>query len=428
MARRRPASQWSAGSGAATLRTRPSSELDTKALAQLVTEFSRVESLVLDGAEKLEVEALSSLRRLPSLRALTVKSLAGERVGPSLMDYIAQLTALTMLALPACLSMTGRLAVVSQLQRLPSLLELDLSGCVFLGDIGLARLAGACTGLTSLNLSGMDYNITDEGAAALGARDPATGAHRLGHLRELSLSGCVKLSGRGLGRLPAGLQTLRLGFCSNLKDAGVAEICTSLTRLRALDLSYCCKLSDAALASLGGLTQISELSLSGLSNRKVSDVAIGRALQEKAQLAVLNLWYCRQVGQSTMAALYPARAANLRELALSSAGLGFQDIMNLLATILAGMPKLETLEITRMPFVERAPSDEQHTMLSWLYMPDKQGGTRALRRLTVSPGFLRGADGSPLHASQLRPGLEVVVKENPEVDPTWANAWWVPRR
>ena len=79
----------------------------------------------------------------------------------------------------------------------------------------LVRCPG--TGLTSLDLSGLDYHVTDEGVAALGARDPATGAHRLGGLRQLSLSGCVKLSGRGLGRLPPGLEALRLGFCSNLK-------------------------------------------------------------------------------------------------------------------------------------------------------------------------------------------------------------------
>ena len=59
--------------------------------------------------------------------------------------------------------------------------------------------------------------MTDEGVAALGACDPATGAHRLARLRALSLGGCVKLSGRGLGRLPPGLEVLRLGFCSNLK-------------------------------------------------------------------------------------------------------------------------------------------------------------------------------------------------------------------
>lgn len=60
--------------------------------------------------------------------------------------------------------------------------------------------------------------------------------------------------------------------------------------------------------------------------------------------------------------------------------------------------------------------------------PNTQNMVSALRRLTVSPGFLRAADGSPLDTKQLRPGLEVVIKENPKVDPTWANAWWVPRR
>ena len=60
--------------------------------------------------------------------------------------------------------------------------------------------------------------------------------------------------------------------------------------------------------------------------------------------------------------------------------------------------------------------------------PAAQNTVPALRRLTVLPGFLRAADGSPVDTSQLRPGLEVVIKENPKVDPTWANAWWVPRR
>ena len=52
---------------------RPSSELDTKALAQLVNEFSHVEALELDGGEKVEVEALGALQRLPSLRRLTIQ-------------------------------------------------------------------------------------------------------------------------------------------------------------------------------------------------------------------------------------------------------------------------------------------------------------------------------------------------------------------
>ena len=60
--------------------------------------------------------------------------------------------------------------------------------------------------------------------------------------------------------------------------------------------------------------------------------------------------------------------------------------------------------------------------------PDTHITLPALRRLTVSQGFLRAADGSPLDSSQLRPGLEVVIKENPQIDPTWASAWWVPRR
>lgn len=54
------------------------------------------------------------------------------------------------------------------------------------------------------------------------------------------------------------------------------------------------KLSDAALAAMAALTRLTELSLSGLSNRKVSDAAIGGALHRMPFLETVNLWYCRQ--------------------------------------------------------------------------------------------------------------------------------------
>ena len=89
------------------------------------------------------------------MKSCVGQNLAGERVGPTLMDYLAPLTALTALALPGCLSLTGRAAVISALRALPRLRELDLSGCVFLGDIGVARLAGACAPSVSPNLPQM---------------------------------------------------------------------------------------------------------------------------------------------------------------------------------------------------------------------------------------------------------------------------------
>lgn len=60
------------------------------------------------------------------------------------LEHVAQLTGLTALALPGCLSVTGRLAALRPLQRLSRLQRLDLSACVFLGDIGVARVAALC--------------------------------------------------------------------------------------------------------------------------------------------------------------------------------------------------------------------------------------------------------------------------------------------
>ena len=44
-----------------------------KALAQLATEFPRVETVELDGGEKVEVEVLAALQKLPSLHRLTIQ-------------------------------------------------------------------------------------------------------------------------------------------------------------------------------------------------------------------------------------------------------------------------------------------------------------------------------------------------------------------
>ena len=52
---------------------RLSSEPATKALAQLATEFSRVDTVELDGGEKVEVEVLAALQKLPDLRHLTIQ-------------------------------------------------------------------------------------------------------------------------------------------------------------------------------------------------------------------------------------------------------------------------------------------------------------------------------------------------------------------
>jgi len=65
-------------------------------------------------------------------------------VGFSIAEHLARLTGLTALALPGCLCLTGRLAALRPLQRLGRLQALDLSGCVFLGDAGVARVAALC--------------------------------------------------------------------------------------------------------------------------------------------------------------------------------------------------------------------------------------------------------------------------------------------
>ena len=103
------------------------------------------------------------------------------------------------------------------------------------------------------------------------------------------------------------------------------------------------------------------------------------------------------MGLLTLAVLHhPCRTGILRKLALSNAQLGESDVEFLLGEratqlpcfrddglwalrhlalgslrlscqmvrgLVTAMPRLETLELTRMPLIEAAPSEEQHEML-----------------------------------------------------------------
>ena len=76
-------------------------------------------------------------------------------------------------------------------------------------------------------------------------------------LRSLNLSGCCNITDAGVASLSSltRLQTLNFNYCNKITDAGVAFL-SSLTGLQTLDLCGCDKITDAGVASFSSTAKI----------------------------------------------------------------------------------------------------------------------------------------------------------------------------
>ena len=169
----------------------------------------------------------------------------------------------------------------------PKLKSLDLSFCSSISDDGIAAVAEKCTNLEYLNVAGL-HRVTDSAARHIthnlwrlqrlnledlhlitdavfhfdSVRDGriAAAQNMLGSLTELHVDECTRLTDRGLGGLSTRcprLERLHCGGVSNITDAGIAHLVREPTllhargdRLRVLDLSRCCAVTDAAVDAL----------------------------------------------------------------------------------------------------------------------------------------------------------------------------------
>jgi hypothetical protein len=186
------------------------------------------------------------------------------------------------------------------------------------GSCSLRHL-GALSSLEVLDLEACVW-LTDSALAA--------GLSKLGRLRRLNLSGCVKLEGSAassfafpldpsslLGSLPSGLQELCLDDCPRIGAAALASLATgpASPSLHTLSLRGCAQVNDAGLTSAcEGLVQLSHLSLfsaSGVTSRGL------RALSRLPRLRTLHLSHCWNVDDEGLLELNACR--NLVALNLS---------------------------------------------------------------------------------------------------------------
>lgn len=237
----------------------------TAGTSQQATSFAGIAASLSEGCSA----ALSLSKQAPA------SSSGGAAASGSLLDaalvHLGQLRGLRELFLDGCSQLSDE--GVSHLVHLTSLTHLNLGGCRKVAGLSLARVAAACSQLRSLCLEDC-MAVQEEGLVAAAphlkrlskldmggcskvgdAACTAIGGARLGHLTELSLRGCTKLSSTGVGALASGLPSLSalsITHCWGVDEAAVAAIATSsvLARLSVLDVSHCWKIGDACLDAL----------------------------------------------------------------------------------------------------------------------------------------------------------------------------------
>jgi len=256
---------------------------------------STLTSLDLMGCTGMRDGAVAALGRCSSLRSLSLKGCRGiSSIGLTQMLTEAPVTA-------------------------PPLTELNLDGCLHVGDRALhAIAAGLSDTLERLSLAGCASHssgtdaVTDEGIEVL--------ARSLTVIRELSLTGCKQLTGQGIVAMSQALSsdlevlniqhlpkvkashvvkvaealpsllTLRKGF---LNDQALIHVCASLPGLQCLSIGapkVNRTISDQGLAAVGSLGGLRSLSIAGL----VQCGNVCEIVSELEQLRELDLRGCSE--------------------------------------------------------------------------------------------------------------------------------------
>ncbi|PSS31747.1 F-box protein like [Actinidia chinensis var. chinensis] len=176
--------------------------------------------------------------------------------------------------------------------------DLDLSKSFKLSDQSLYALAHGCPNLVKLNISGCSA-FSDTALVYL--------ASSCRKIKYLNLCGCVKAASdkvlKAIGYNCNQLQSLNLGWCEQVGDAGVKCLAYGCPDLRALDLCGCVLITDDSVVALAN---------------------------NCLHLRSLGLYYCQNITDKAMYSLAHSRVKNKREM-LKSMKNRYEDegLMNL---------------------------------------------------------------------------------------------------
>ncbi|XP_019634173.1 PREDICTED: F-box/LRR-repeat protein 14-like [Branchiostoma belcheri] len=290
------------------------------------------------------VEARLHLRRanpslFPSLVSRGIRKVQILSLRRSLSYVVQGMSNIVSLNLSGCYNLTDIGLSHAFTQDVPSLTELNLSLCKQITDSSLGRIAQYLKNLERLDLGGC-CNITNTGLLLC--------AWGLLKLRYLNLRSCRHISDVGIGHLSGmsknaaegclHLEHLCLQDCQKLTDLALKHVSKGLQRLKCLNLSFCCGISDGGMMYLAKMSSLKELNLRSCDN--ISDIGIAHLADGSATVSHLDVSFCDKVGDSALGHIAHG-LFHLKSLSLGSCNISDEGLNRMVRS----MHELTTLDI-----------------------------------------------------------------------------------
>jgi hypothetical protein len=238
-------------------------DVDDEVVCHVIKGFPKLRTLVLSNCKRVydlsklqeRVYDLSKLRDLVQYGLQELRELHLSGCYRLIDDGFYRLTHSTQLIyvyLNGCNRLTDR--AVQSLAHCPQLSILKLGGCTQITDAGVCPLVAGVVRIPVNNrrLSGSIYTVTplDIAESCWGNKFEYPGCKQLKHL---DLSDSEHISDTTLNVLHhcPQLNTLLLGKCAGVSDAGIIALTQGCTQLSTFTLTECAQLTDAGYSALG---------------------------------------------------------------------------------------------------------------------------------------------------------------------------------
>ncbi|OQR80756.1 hypothetical protein ACHHYP_17234 [Achlya hypogyna] len=311
------------------------SHLDEWVLVRLFYKFEHLTHLDLAGCTQVTDTTLKTLayqcRRITFLDLSHCLSVSDSGV-VDIAQYCTRLE--TLLVASPKGSVNERITDIACLslgEHCHELQVLNVSGCTFVSDVGVAWLVQGCCRLESLDTTHC-FKLTDESLRAIGAGAPRLHTLQIGHAKNVSDVGLRFVAEGCPGLAVLGLRQLYLvsdGAKRNFGLEGLQAIAKTCSRLTEIDLAGCFQVIEVrgthaiknlmrpkrALKSLGaGCPRLLKVNLQGCYNATAD--GIGHLLHGCPRLETLNIANVQHVSNAVLADI--ARSCtHLKELVLS---------------------------------------------------------------------------------------------------------------
>ncbi|XP_037109128.1 F-box/LRR-repeat protein 2 [Syngnathus acus] len=338
-------------------------ELTSRAVVAVARGLSSLTQLSLSRDWKITETGLADLVSIPSLRNLDLSEclhVGGAEMVKGLSRCLSERAQLEKLNLRSCTYMRDE-AVFTLTQLLGSTLrELDLTSCVNVTDLSVRAIATYLQGLLVLRL-GWCKEVTDWGLLGM----VETSACELDEEKEDKGPRFTRTFGN-MGffkppRLPFE-ERPKLVTPDDLKhfkqQAGVSLL--ALSRLRELNLSACCKLTDSSITQVVRFTELQHLSLSSMTD--ITDASLSAVARHCRALTSLELSRCAHISDRGVEQAVP-HLHRLQHLYLS----GCNNITDKSLFLLAQHCKrLKTLDVSKCNKISGTMVDHLLSQLHFL--------------------------------------------------------------